>query len=158
MPSSDLKHPPAKASSRALIEQWSPESDKRFFSADPDPVFTLHRQFESQVERTPDAIAFTFEGVHWTFRELDEHGNHVAGHLQELGLGPDKLAGLYLERGPALMVAIVAIHKASGASGSGASERTVARYCERRGRDSLAHPRGAQGSARCSRCEYCLVR
>ena len=115
MPSSDLNHPRAKPSPRAWLEQWNLELDSRFFSADPNPVFTLHRQFESQVEQTPDAIAFTFEGVHWTFRELDEHGNHVAAHLQELGLAPDKLAGLYLERGSALMVAIVAIHKAGGA-------------------------------------------
>ena len=115
MPPPDPSQTPAQSSPRVLIEQWNPRPDTRFFSSDPDPVFTLHRQFESQVERTPDAIAVTFKGVNWTFRELDEHANHVADHLQELGLGPDKLAGLYLERGHALIVAIVAIHKAGGA-------------------------------------------
>ncbi len=111
---SDLRSPIAD-SPLALLERWNPAPVTTFFSYSPSEVFTLHRRFEAQADATPDAIAVTFEGEDWSFRELDEHANHIARTLRDYGLGPDKLAGLYLERGPALILAILAIHKAGGA-------------------------------------------
>ena len=51
----------------------------------------LHQLFEEQVERTPDATAVVFEDRQLTYRELNEHANQLARHLQKLGVGPDTL-------------------------------------------------------------------
>ncbi|MGY8687418.1 MAG: AMP-binding protein, partial [Verrucomicrobiales bacterium] len=64
-----------------------------FFSGSTDEAFTLHRQFEAQVDRSPDALALSYEGHSWTFRELDEYANHVAKTLIDHGVGPEKRVG-----------------------------------------------------------------
>ncbi len=75
----------------------------------------IHRRFEQQVARDPAAVAVHFEGEDWTYGKLNLHANQLAGHLQELGVGPDKLVGIYMERGPWLIAGILGILKAGGA-------------------------------------------
>jgi amino acid adenylation domain-containing protein len=76
---------------------------------------TLHEWFERQVEKTPDACAVTFEGTHLTYGELNRRANHVAHHLRALGVGPDVLVGLFVERSLEMVVGILGILKAGGA-------------------------------------------
>ncbi|PTL75144.1 non-ribosomal peptide synthetase [Vitiosangium sp. GDMCC 1.1324] len=75
----------------------------------------LHQLIEAQVERTPDAIALTFEGQSLTYRELDSRANQLAWHLRSLGVGPESRVGLCLERSLEMVVALLATHKAGGA-------------------------------------------
>jgi amino acid adenylation domain-containing protein len=75
----------------------------------------LHQLFEAQAERTPDAVALVFEGSQLTYRELNEHANQLAHHLQKLGAGPDVLVGLCLERSLEMVVALLGILKSGGA-------------------------------------------
>ncbi len=75
----------------------------------------LHRLFEAQVSRTPDAIAVTFEGRHLTYRELNQRANQLAHALQARGVGPDVLVGLCLERSLEMVVGILGVLKAGGA-------------------------------------------
>ncbi|TCP54572.1 amino acid adenylation domain-containing protein [Tumebacillus sp. BK434] len=79
-----------------------------------DEAVCIHRLFEQQVERTPDATALVFEGRELTFRDLNNRANHVARELQALGVGPDDLVGIYMERSPEMMTALLAVHKAGG--------------------------------------------
>src|SRR5439155_801278 len=58
----------------------------------------IHELFESQVERTPDAVAVVFLDQTLSYRELNERANRVAHHLCQLGVGPEKLVGLCMER------------------------------------------------------------
>ena len=58
----------------------------------------LHELIEEQVERTPDATAAVFEGISLTYRQLNDRSNQLARHLQKLGVGPDSLVGLCIER------------------------------------------------------------
>ena len=71
--------------------------------------------FEAQVDRTPHAVALTFEGRSLTYAALDERANHLANHLQSLGVGPEILVGLSAPRSLEMVVAILGILKAGGA-------------------------------------------
>jgi len=75
----------------------------------------LPQLFETQVERTPDALALVSVDSRMTYRELNHRANRLAHHLQALGVGPDVLVGLHLERSPELVVALLAVLKAGGA-------------------------------------------
>jgi amino acid adenylation domain-containing protein len=75
----------------------------------------LHRAVEEQVDRTPDAIAVVFEGATLTYRELDERANRLAHRLRVLGVGPDTLVGVCLDRSLDLPVALYGVLKAGGA-------------------------------------------
>ena len=79
------------------------------------PQRTLHELFAEQAARTPDAVALVFAGERMTYRELDERSNRLAWHLRELGVGPDTIVGLCLQRSPALVVGLLGIIKAGGA-------------------------------------------
>jgi len=75
----------------------------------------IHQLFESQVERTPDAVAIVFENQQLTYRELNRRANQLAHHLQKLGVKPEVLVGICLERSLEMLVALLAILKAGGA-------------------------------------------
>jgi amino acid adenylation domain-containing protein len=76
---------------------------------------SLQALFEAQVSRTPDARAVTFGEAHLTYRELDSRANQVAHHLIELGVGPEILVGLLLDRSVDMLVGMLGILKAGGA-------------------------------------------
>ncbi|WP_346294312.1 amino acid adenylation domain-containing protein [Sphaerothrix gracilis] len=75
----------------------------------------LHQLFEAQVARSPDAIAITFEAQALTYRELNNRANQLAHRLKSLGVEPESLVGLYVDRSPEMIVGILAILKAGGA-------------------------------------------
>ena len=75
----------------------------------------IHRLFEEQVERTPDALALIFENQRLTYRELNARANQLAHHLQKLGVGPEALVGLFVDRSLNMVVGLLGILKAGGA-------------------------------------------
>src|SRR5713226_9655175 len=75
----------------------------------------LHELFEEQVERTPDAVAFVFEGQELTYRELNSRANQLGHYLQRLGVGPEVLVGICVERSLEMIVGTLGILKAGGA-------------------------------------------
>jgi amino acid adenylation domain-containing protein len=75
----------------------------------------IHELFEAQVERTPDAIALEFEDQQVTYRDLNRRANQLAHYLMSLGIGPEKLVGICVERSIELVVALLGILKAGGA-------------------------------------------
>jgi len=75
----------------------------------------IHQLFEVQVERTPNAIAVIFENQQLTYRALNARANQLAYYLKELGVKPDVLVGLYLERSLDMTVGLLGILKAGGA-------------------------------------------
>lgn len=74
-----------------------------------------HELFEAQVAHTPEAVAVVCEQERLTYRELNRRANRLARHLQDLGVGPETLVALLIERGIDFVVAILAIFKAGGA-------------------------------------------
>ena len=75
----------------------------------------IQQLIEAQVERTPDAIAVIFENEQLTYRELDHRANQMAHHLQSLGICPEALVAISLERTTEILVAMLGVLKAGGA-------------------------------------------
>ena len=75
----------------------------------------VHRRFEAQVDRAPDATALVADDDAWSYRTLDRKANQLARHLVALGVGPESLVCVHLERSPELIVALLAVLKAGAA-------------------------------------------
>jgi amino acid adenylation domain-containing protein len=75
----------------------------------------VHELFEEQVERTPDAVALVCGDQRLTYRELNRRANQLAHHLRALGVGPDVLVGICVERSLEMVVGLLGILKAGGA-------------------------------------------
>lgn len=75
----------------------------------------IHHLFEKQVELTPEAVAAVFEGEELTYRKLNEKANQVAHYLQAIGVGPEDLVGICVDRSLEMLVGILGILKAGGA-------------------------------------------
>lgn len=75
----------------------------------------IHQLFEAQVERSPDSVVAMFADQQITYRELNARANQLARHLQTLGVRPDVLVGICVERSLEMIVALLAILKAGGA-------------------------------------------
>ncbi len=91
-----------------FIEEWNPDL------AFPKEK-TVHAWFEEQVERTPDSVAVTFETTSLTYRELNRRANQLAHYLKSVGVDPDVLVGLFVERSLDMVVGILGILKSGGA-------------------------------------------
>lgn len=75
----------------------------------------VHQLFEEQVERTPAAVAVVYEDAQLTYRELNARANQLAHHLRQLGVGPEVLVGLCMERSLEMVVGLLGILKAGAA-------------------------------------------
>ncbi|MBW4556592.1 MAG: amino acid adenylation domain-containing protein [Trichormus sp. ATA11-4-KO1] len=75
----------------------------------------IHQLFEAQVERTPDAIAVVFEDEQLTYWELNTRANQLAHYLRSLGVKPEVLVGICVERSLDMVIGLLAILKAGGA-------------------------------------------
>ncbi|WP_375497255.1 amino acid adenylation domain-containing protein [uncultured Nostoc sp.] len=75
----------------------------------------IHQLFEAQVERTPDSIAVVFEDQQLTYGELNTKANQLAHYLQTLGVKPEVLVGICVERSLLMAIGLLAILKAGGA-------------------------------------------
>ena len=79
------------------------------------PSATLPELFAAQVKTTPAATAVVFEDTSLTYDELDAHSSQLAHHLRALGVGPEVVVGLCVERSLEMLVGLLGILKAGGA-------------------------------------------
>jgi amino acid adenylation domain-containing protein len=75
----------------------------------------LHELFEQSAERTPDATAVVFENERVTYGELNRRASQLARYLVKLGVGPEVLVGICVERSLEMVVGLLGILKAGGA-------------------------------------------
>ena len=75
----------------------------------------IHELFREQAARTPHSVAVVYEQQQLSYRELDERSNQLAHYLQGLGVGPEVIVGLCVERSLEMLVGLLGILKAGGA-------------------------------------------
>ncbi len=75
----------------------------------------LTQLFEAQVARTPEAVAALLGDEQLTYAELNARANQLAHHLRALGVGPEVLVGICMQRSLEMMVAVLGVLKAGGA-------------------------------------------
>jgi len=101
--------PVFEAERHKLLVEWN--GTKREYPRDK----CIHQLFEQQVERTPEAVAVVFEKTSLTYRELNARANQLAHRLRALGVGPEMLVAICVERSLEMIVGLLGILKAGGA-------------------------------------------
>lgn len=96
-------------SERASIEGWQEGASVKSMGQTVDALFA------QQVDRNPAAIALIFEKTHLTYAELDLRSACLAQRLAGLGVGPDFIVAVSIDRSVELLVSILAVLKAGGA-------------------------------------------
>jgi amino acid adenylation domain-containing protein len=79
------------------------------------PYQCIHHWFAEQCSRTPNNIAVVFGNQQLTYHQLNTDANRIAHYLQQLGVLPDILVGLCVERSPMMLIGLLGILKAGGA-------------------------------------------
>ena len=94
-----------------------PQGTSRVFSQQQDSPSQLDvpELVSAQAAATPNAIAITHGARSLSYQELDRRADRVAHALRSLGVGPDVVVGLYLDRSIAMIVGALGILKAGGA-------------------------------------------
>ena len=75
---------------------------------------TISELVERQVVRTPAAVALEDHGTSLTYAELNAEANRLAWHLRGLGVAPDVVVGVHVDRSAGLVISALAVLKAGG--------------------------------------------
>lgn len=110
-------NPQAKLSDLPLLSDQ--ERQQLLTDWNPIPVdcsqVSIQQLFETQVKQNPDAVAIGFGNQQLTYQQLNNQANQLAHYLQEIGVKPEVLVGVYLERSLEVFIAVLGIIKAGGA-------------------------------------------
>jgi amino acid adenylation domain-containing protein/FkbM family methyltransferase len=108
----------APVSSISILDRADMELVIRGFNATSvvtgEPLL-IHRLFEQQAARSPEAVAVEFDGNTLTYAELDARANQLALFLRHQGCGPDVIVGIGMERSLEIVIAQIAVLKAGAA-------------------------------------------
>lgn len=97
------------AEEKQILQKWNQTK------TDYPQHLCVHQLFEQQVQKTPEEIAVVFEEHKITYSQLNHQANQLAYRLQELGVQPEVLVGICIDRSISMIIALLAILKAGGA-------------------------------------------
>ncbi|MBU8583612.1 lichenysin non-ribosomal peptide synthetase LicA, partial [Bacillus paralicheniformis] len=98
-----------EAEKRRIVQNWN---ETRL--AVPEDK-TVHELFEAQALRTPDHGAAVYNGVKWTYKELNARANRLARLLIEKGVRPEQRIGIMVKPSLEMAAGVLAILKAGAA-------------------------------------------
>ncbi len=102
--------PLASGAERAqILVEWNDTA------AVPAPRACVLELFAAQAARAPEAVAAVFGAEALTYAELAARAGRLARRLRRLGVGPDVLVGLLVERSLDMIVGVLGILQAGGA-------------------------------------------
>src|SRR5581483_1612595 len=96
-----------EAERQQVVHGWNDEAVLPLAS-----VSYAYQMIEEQARRTPGAAAIVHGAEVLTYEELNRHANQLAHHLRVLGVGAEERVGLCLERGPGMIIGLLAVLKA----------------------------------------------
>ncbi|EXU61517.1 siderophore 2,3-dihydroxybenzoate-glycine-threonine trimeric ester bacillibactin synthetase, partial [Streptomyces sp. PRh5] len=91
-----------------IVAEWN-DTDRAV------PVATVPELFGARARRTPGAVAVVWDGQQVSYGELEVASNRLARYLIGLGVGPESLVAVVMDRSVELVVALLAVLKAGGA-------------------------------------------
>lgn len=91
-----------------LVVEWNKDHDYATSRC-------LHELIEARVERSPGTVALALDNQPVTYLELDHRSNQLAHYLRRLGVGPEVLVAVFMERSVEMVVGLLAVLKAGGA-------------------------------------------
>jgi amino acid adenylation domain-containing protein len=94
---------------RTVLDRWN-ETACEF-----DRAACVHRLFETHAQQRPGATAVVLGDRRWTYDELNRRANQLAHYLRRQGVGPEVTVGIFMDRSPELVMAVLAVLKAGGA-------------------------------------------
>ena len=94
---------------RTALVEWNRTEAER-----PSPTY-VHEMFERQARRTPEAVAVETEQEQLSYAELNRRADALTRRLRQKGVEAGSHVGVYLERSPEMVVAVLAVLKAGGA-------------------------------------------
>ncbi|WP_224247833.1 non-ribosomal peptide synthetase/type I polyketide synthase [Hyalangium gracile] len=92
-----------------LLREWNQTQ------ADYPKDVTVHAAFQAQVRRAPEAVALVFGDRQLTYRELDRRAQRIARELRQRGVRTEDRVGLFTQRSPETIIAMLGILQAGGA-------------------------------------------
>jgi amino acid adenylation domain-containing protein len=98
-----------EAERHQILVEWN--DTKKAYPSDK----CIHQLFEEQVEKTPEAVAVVFEDQQLTYAQLNAKANQLAHYLRGLGVKPDTLVAICVERSLEMVIGLLGILKAGGA-------------------------------------------
>ncbi|MGF7531392.1 lichenysin non-ribosomal peptide synthetase LicA [Bacillus paralicheniformis] len=98
-----------EAEKRRIVQNWNETK------LDVPEDKTVHELFEAQVLRTPDRGAAVYNGVKWTYKELNARANRLARLLIEKGARPEQRIGIMVKPSLEMAAGVLAILKAGAA-------------------------------------------
>jgi amino acid adenylation domain-containing protein len=113
-----IQHPDLRVSALQLLTEREREQilvDWNNTAADYPKDVGIHTAFEQQAARTPQGVAFLYEGNHLTYQQLNERANRLAHYLIHEGVTPGDLVGISIERSLEVAVGLLGILKAGAA-------------------------------------------
>lgn len=91
-----------------VVHEWN-ATDAAYESA------CIHDLIAKQVAATPQRQALVCGTEALSYEELSRRAGRLAAHLQQLGVGPESLVGVHVDRSVDLVIAVLAVLQAGGA-------------------------------------------
>ncbi len=97
-----------EAEAHQIAREWNPAPAAA-------PAGTIHGMFAEQARRTPERPAVVFRDERLTYADLARRSEALAGRLRSLGVGPEAVVALCVERSVEAIVGILGVLQAGGA-------------------------------------------